>query len=723
MGVVYEAEQTDPVRRRVALKVMRAGLDPGQIVSRFEAERQALAVMSHPGIAKVLDAGTTESGLPYFVMELVKGLPITEYCDTRTLPTRERLELFMSVCQAVQHAHQKGVIHRDLKPSNVLVAEHDGVPEVKIIDFGIAKAIGLQLTEKTLVTELGQTMGTAAYMSPEQAEASGLDVDTRADIYSLGVLLYEILVGQLPVDPATLGVHAFLALLVVRETNPPTPSARLHSLGPRREQIALSRRTSAVHLRRQLRGDLDWIVMKAMEPDRTRRYETASALAADLRHYLAAEPVSARPPSGAYRLGKFVRRHRAGVAAGVVAVLALALGATFATVGMMRATRAQRSATQEAAAARQVTDFLVGLFRVSDPGEARGGSVTARELLDSGAQRVSQQLAGQPALQGRIMHTMGTVYTALGLYAEAGPLLEDALRVREHALGPDDPAVAETLVALGDVARERGDYAAADRYYARALSIRQTALGPDDETVAGTLYSIAVLRFRQGRNAEAESLYTRVLAVDERALASDDTLRARHLMGLAVVYWSQGRYAEVAPLLQRTLDIQERSLGKDHPAVAATLNNLGALYWTEGRYADALPLYERTRAIWERTLGPNHPDVAAVLNNLAETYWKLRRFDEAEPLFRRSLAIKERILLPTHPDIAVTLNSLAGLLRDEGRYREAEPLYRRALAIRTRAFGENSDVAETLRDYAVLLRRTGRAGEAAALEARAARTK
>ena len=722
MGVVYEAEQSEPVRRRVALKVMKPGLDTRQVVSRFEAERQALAVMNHPGIAKILDAGTTDSGLPYFVMELVRGLPLTEYCDARTLSTRERLNLFVAVCQAVQHAHQKGVIHRDLKPSNVLVAEHDGAAEPKIIDFGIAKAVGLRLTERTLVTELGQTVGTAAYMSPEQAEASGLDVDTRTDIYSLGVLLYEVLVGRLPVDPAELGVHAFLALLVVHETNPPTPSARLLTLGTQKERVALSRRTDLIHLRREVRGDLDWIAMKAMEPDRTRRYETANALALDLQHYLVHEPVAARPPSAAYRFAKFARRHRAGVVAGAVVAGAVATGAVLTTVGMVRATRAERHAVQEAAAAKQVTDFLVDLFRVSDPGEARGNAVTAREILDTGAQRVSRRLADQPLLQGRIMHTMGTVYEALGLYESARPLLEEALRVRERELGPADTAVAETLDALADVARGKGDFAEAERYYQRALAIREAALGPDDAEVAASLAALAVLRFKQGRDAEAESLYTRVLAIDARALGGDDPRWARHLMGVAVVYWSEERYKDVEPLLQRALAIQERALGPDHPDVAATLNNLGALYWTEGRYADARPLYERTHHILERALGPNHPDVAAVLNNLAETDWKLQRYAEAEPLFRRSLAIKEQVLAPTHADIAVTLNGLAGLLRDQGRFAEAEPLYRRALAIRERAFGpDNSSVGETLRDYAELLRRAGRTREAAALKARAAR--
>src|SRR5918911_1521336 len=282
MAVVYEAEQTEPVRRRVALNVMKLGMDTKEVIARFEAERQALAVMTHQSIAKVLDAGASEGGRPYFVMELVQGVPITDYCDGRQLSVRERLELFIPVCQAVQHAHQKGVIHRDLKPSNVLVTEVDGKPLPKVIDFGIAKATGQHLTEKTLVTAYGQAMGTPGYMSPEQAEMSGLDIDTRADIYSLGVMLYELLVGRLPEDPLELGLQGFMARLAMRETDPPTPSTKLHSLKREQKALATLRHTDPGSLERTLRGDLDRIVMKAIDKDRNQRYETANGLALDL---------------------------------------------------------------------------------------------------------------------------------------------------------------------------------------------------------------------------------------------------------------------------------------------------------------------------------------------------------------------------------------------------------------------------------------------------------
>jgi eukaryotic-like serine/threonine-protein kinase len=718
MGIVYEAEEVGPVRRRVALKVIRAGLASKDVLARFDAERQALAVMNHPGIAKVLQAGETELGQPYFAMELVNGVPITEYSDSRMLTVKQRVELFIAVCLAVQHAHMKGVIHRDIKPSNVLVAEHDGGPQPKIIDFGVAKALGHQLTEKTLVTQWGQTIGTAAYMPPEQADSSGIDVDTRADIYSMGVMLYEILTGRLPVEGKSSAMHVFLARLATGEAKVPSPSERVQALGAERGALANVRRADPQELWRELRGDLDCIVMKAMDPDRARRYETANGLANDLRRYLAHEPIAARPASARYRIGKFVRRHRVGVLAASAMIAAVLASSVLAMTGMVRATRAERRAQQEASAANAVTDFLVDLFRGSDPFAGRGSTVTAREILDRGTERITRELTAQPLLQGRIMHTMGTVNQALGLFDPAAKLLGDALAVRERELGPNDPSVAETLHALGSTAGDKGDFDAADSYYRRALAIRERVLGREHSDVAETLSGLAALRFRQGRNAEAESLYTRVLNINTRSSNPNDRRHALDLMGLAIAYWAQKRYAEAEPLMREALAIQERTYGNDHPLVAATMNNLGAVYWMLERYGEALPLYERTRVILERTHGPEHPHVASVLNNLGEVHWKLHRYEDAEPFFRRALRIKEKMLTAGHPTIAVTLNGLANVLRDQRRFAEAEPLYRRALAIREKALGpKDSNVAETRGDLAELLRRTGRAKEAAALGA------
>ncbi len=720
MGTVYEAEETAPVRRRVALKVIRRGLDSAEVVARFDAERRALAVMNHPGIAKVFSAGSTEHAEPYFAMELVHGPPINEFCDFRRLSVRERLELFIDVCGAVQHAHQKGVIHRDLKPSNVLVEDHEGKPQPKVIDFGIAKALGPQ-SEDALLTLGGQTMGTAAYMSPEQAGATGTDVDTRADVYSLGVLLYELLVGLLPLDPAAIGIHVFMARLATADTQAPTPSVRLTTSDQARESVAHLRRTNPSHLFKAVRGDLDWVVMKAIHPQRQHRYESASALAADLRRHLDNQPVIARPPSTRDRLDKFVRRHRAAVVAASLVTLTVVAGTVLSTIGFVRASRAERVAAEEAEAARQVTDFLVDLFRVSDPGESRGNTLTAREILDRGARRVSTELVAQPAMQTRMMQTIGTVHAALGQYEPARALLEEALRTRERTLGPNDPAVGETLNALGDLARARGNYDDADRYFQRALSIREAAYGPEHVTVATTLGMLAALRYRQGRSAEAESLYLRVLPLNQRVRAPNDVRISRDMRGLAAVYWAQKRFAAAESLWKATLALQARTLPHDHPDVGSTLNNLGTVYYSGGRYAEALPYYERALPILESALGPSHPTTASVINNLAEVHWKVGHFVEAESLFHRALALKEQSLAPGNPAIAVTLNGLAGLLRDRGRYAEADPLYRRALSIREKALAPtNPDVAETLRDYAAMLRRAGRTSEAEVLERRAA---
>ena len=722
MGIVYEAEETEALKRRVALKVIRAGLDSREVFARFQLERQALAVMDHPAIAKVLQAGTAESGQPYFAMELVKGLPIVRYCDMRRLSIAERVELFIAVLQGVQHAHQKGVIHRDLKPSNVLVTEQYGAPQPKIIDFGIAKALGAQVTEQTLVTRWGQMIGTAAYMSPEQADSSTVDVDTRSDIYSLGVMLYELLVGRLPFDPDAVGVHAFLARLAAGDTLPPAPSEKLVTLGADQATVAATRRADPAHLRREIRGDLDWIVMKAMEPDRARRYETANAMAVDLRHHLSNEPVTARPPNAAYRMGKFVQRHRIGVATAAIVTAVVILSAVSATVGLLRARRAEARAAREAAAAKQVADFLVDLFTVADPSQRQAGdSLTARQILDRGASRVLAGLSAEPLLKSRLMTTLGSVNEALGRYVPARALLDSALRIRERELGSNDPSVAETLNALGDLARDKGDLDEAERDYRRALAIREASFGHDSIDVATTLAGLAALRWKQGRAAEAESLYVRVLKLDSFVRRADDPRRARDMRGLAAVYLTEKRYAEAEPLSLRTLALQEQSLGPEHPEIAGTLNNLGVAYWSLKRYDEALRYYERARPLVEQTLGPNHPKFAGILNNLGETYWKLGRYAEADSNLRRALEIKQRVLAPADASIAETLNSLAGLDADRGRYEEADALYRRALQIRVQSLDpKHPKVAETLRGWAAMLKRAGQTRRADSLLARAA---
>ena len=722
MGEVYEAEQESPVRRTVALKVLKWGMDTRQFLARFELERQALALMNHPNIAHVFDAGATAEGRPYFVMEYVSGVPINTFCDQHRLVNRDRLALFMQVCAGIQHAHQKGIIHRDIKPGNILVSMQDGRGVPKIIDFGVAKATSHKLTEQTYLTERWQFVGTLEYTSPEQVDLAGLDVDTRADVYSLGVVLYQLLVGTLPFDPGELRRSGYdAARQTIRDKEPPRPSVRFGTLGEHTTIEAERRHTDPRSLVRQLRGDLDWITMRAMEKDRARRYASASELAADIERHLRHEPVLAGPPGALYRARKFVRRHQVGVAAGAAIGLLLVAGIVGTGLGLLHARQAERVARQEAETSRQTLAFLVDLFQVSDPGEARGNTVTARELLDRGAEKIETELAGQPLVRAQLMQTIGEVYRQLGIYEPAEMLLSRSLATWTAATGEDNLDVAENLADLSSVQHARGRYDEARATLERSLSIRRRILGNEAPQVASALNNLANLSLAEGDYAEARRLLAEVLVVREAVLGPDHREVASTMNSLGAVHYRTGDYRAAIGAWERALAIREKELGEDHPLVAMSLNNLAIAHKEIAEYDAARPLLERTVALQEKILGPDHPDLAAALNNLAELLREIREYEAARPLYERALAIAEQAIGPDHPEYARYLKNLAELHRQTGDYQAAQPLFERALAIREAALGpEHLDIAWSLIGLGGLHQDRGRYDEAEAAYRRAA---
>ena len=696
MGVVYLAEQMEPIQRRVALKIIKLGMDTRQVVARFETERQALAVMDHPNIARVFDAGATETGRPYFVMELARGIPITDYCDRHKLSARERLQLFIGVCQAVQHAHQKGIIHRDLKPSNILVVIQDDRAVPKIIDFGIAKATDHRLAQRTLFTEQGQLIGTPEYMSPEQAEMSGLDVDTRTDIYSLGVILYELLAGALPFDAGKLRSAAFGEIQrIIRETDPPKASTRLSTLKETKAEIAEKRGTDPGSLVKLLRGDLDWITMKAMSKDRTRRYSTASELAAEVERYLRYEPVTAGPPSAAYRLRKYVKRHKLGVAAAAAVLLIILVGTAGTTIGFLRAVRAEKKAVEEATTATRVSDFLVDLFKVSDPSEARGNTITAREILDRGAKKVEEELAGQPAIQARLMDTMGQVFQSLGLFDQALPLLKSALEIRRNTQGDRSLDVASSLQSYGYLLIAKGDYAAAEPLLQEALAVRRRLLGNGHADVASSLASLGELNYMKGNFERAEKFFRESLDLRRRTFGREHIEISNILNDLAMTLKAKGDYGEAEPMYRESLAMRQKLLGSDHPAIAQSLNNLGMFLYQmflnkKNDGVEAEKLLRQALEMNRRMLGNEHPEVSTNLNNLALLLREKGDYDQAIALFREVTEIDRKNLGDEHPYVANAMKNLAAALVRKGDYESAQELFRQALGIQRKTFAEQS---------------------------------
>jgi serine/threonine protein kinase/Tfp pilus assembly protein PilF len=713
MGVVFEAEQEEPVRRTVALKLVKWGMDTKEVIARFESERQALALMNHPYIANVLDAGATEQGRLYFAMECVKGVRITDYCDTYRLTISERLELFIRVCEGIQHAHQKGILHRDIKPSNVLVSIQDDRPVPKIIDFGLAKAVSQRLTEKTIYTELGQLVGTPEYMSPEQAQMTNLDVDTRTDVYSLGVMLYELLVGARPFEEKALRQAGFFEITRrIREEDPPRPSARLSSLGQTSTTTAKNRRVELPALEKQLRGDLDWVTMKALEKDRTRRYGSAGELAMDVQRYLSNQPVEARPPSLAYTVGKFVRRNRVVVAAACLVLTALLVGLAAAAAGFIRA-RHERDLAQKARhESEAVTGFLAGMLAAADPSEL-GKDVTVRQVLDQAASSLGEEFADQPLIEARLRATIGETYEALGLYNEAEPHLQRALSIQTELRQEERPEGVRAIHDLALLYRKQGRLEEAEPLSVEALERARAALGEEHPQTLAAMHSLASLYQEQGRQEEAEALYLETLQLRRRVLGEehDDTLSTKNNLGW--FYKELGRFDEAEALLAENLEVHRRVLGEEHPDTPIAMNNLASLYSTSGRYPEAEELYIEALELFRRHLGEDHPHTLANLNNLAGLYSDQGRYEEAGRMLTAALEIQRCTLGEEHSDTLTSLVNLAVLNGRQGRLDEAELLLAEALAVRRDVLGaEHPDTLYTMSILAAMLSRAGKFREA-----------
>jgi serine/threonine protein kinase/tetratricopeptide (TPR) repeat protein len=707
-GVVFLAEQQHPVRRKVALKVIKPGMDTRQVIARFEAERQALALMDHANIAHVLDGGETASGRPYFVMELVRGVPVTEYCDQNHLPVSQRLELFLTICQAVQHAHQKGIIHRDLKPSNALVTLHDGTPVVKVIDFGIAKATGQKLTEKTLLTNFAHMVGTPLYMSPEQAEMSGLDIDTRTDIYALGVLLYELLTGAAPFDRERLRTVAFDELRrIIREEEPAKPSARISTLGVAAATVTANRQTDPERLRRLLGGELDWIVMKCLEKDRTRRYATANGLARDIQRYLRDEPVEAGPPSAVYKLRKFLVRNKKPVVTAALVLLALVGGIAGTTWGLLRAENARRDVQKRLAQVEKATEILASVFRDLDPQGAEKEAATLHDLLGlrlgEAARQLEGEAVGDPLVVARLQHALGVSLRELSYLRQAEEVLAKTCQTREQLLGADDLLTAATKQDLAMLYRTYGKYAQAERLYKEVLAVRTAQLGNHHRDTLATQHHLAILYYSQGNFAVAETLHEEVLAARTAELGAQDpdTLASQHWLGL--LYRSQSKDAEAEALYNEVLAVRKAQLGAENLATIDIKEELAELYRDNRKYAEAEKLLKEVLAVRTLKLGAYHLETLDTRYHLAVLYQSQGKFDLAEAIHKEVLALRTAKLGADHPVTLRSQHHLAALYGDQGRYALAETTYKEMLALRTAKLGaDHPDTLNTMVNLARL---------------------
>ena len=716
MGEVWLAKQTTPIRRLVALKLIKAGMDTREVIARFGAERQALALMDHEAVARVHDAGATAEGRPYFVMEHVDGLPITRFCDEQRLDLRRRLELFIRVCEGVQHAHQKAVLHRDLKPSNILVAVQDNRYLPKIIDFGVAKASGPRLTDQTFMTEHGLLIGTPEYMSPEQAGLTGQDVDTRTDVYSLGAVLYELLVGVRPLNADSLRTAGPEEIRrYIREEDPSRPSTRVESLGDSAGDSAGRRRTVPEGLRRQLRGELDWITMKALEKERDRRYESAAALADDVRRYLEHEPVVAGPPGRVYRMRKFVRRHRLAVTAVASLILFLTVLTVSVSLQSVRIARARDRADREKEKTQAINTFLLTTLGSANPVAGIGREVTLLDALDAAHDRVADSFADDPEIRAAVLSSIGNTYRKLGRLDRAESLLRESLALRRSVHGELHVEVVESLHDLAALLKYTGDLDEATRLLRQSLATRRILFGESHPRVGNAMLELGKTLRASGHYEESEQLLRESLAILRAELGELHESVADSMDSLAGTLQAQGNYEETESLQRDALAMRKQLFGTEHPDISDSLNNLGRLLLQLGRLEEAEPLLREVVELDRKLLGEQHHYTAGSTAGLAGVLQGLGRLDEAEELFRRSLAIRRNVLGPDNPEVAIGLTELGRLLIERGQYDAAEGSLLEAAAIREKSLAPSHPlVADSKAEMGWLRLAQGNPDEAAA---------
>jgi tetratricopeptide (TPR) repeat protein/tRNA A-37 threonylcarbamoyl transferase component Bud32 len=713
MGSVYLAEQLQPVKRQVALKLIKPGMDSRTVLARFDSERQALALMDHPNIARVLDAGVTDAGRPFFIMDLVKGIPLTDYCDQHRLGVPERLALFRQICSAVQHAHQKGIIHRDLKPSNILVESHDGHPVPKVIDFGLAKATsGLQLTEQSLFTAFGTVAGTPLYMAPEQASFNALDVDTRADIYALGVILYELLTGSTPIRRETIQRAALDEVLrVIREVEPPTPSSRI-STSEALPAIAATRQTEPARLGRFVRGDLDWIVMKALAKERQRRYESAIALAQDLERFEHHEPVSAGPPTATYRLRKFVRRNRAQVLAATLTLLALVMGVVGTTIGLLKARRQEGIAVAEAREKEQArqaealqrknadeqrrqaekrltqiekaNEILGSIFKDLQPGiweqENKPLSALLGQRLDQAAAQVEGEAIGDPLTVARTQMTLGRSLRGLGYPEKAIALLTKARATFFARLGSDHTDTLMSMYSLALAYQQAGKYDRALPLFEETLALRKAKLGPDHPDTFQARYYLAGIYEKTGQYDRAIPLREEAVELWKAKLGPNHPSTLIAMNNLAYGYRIAGKPDRALPLFEDALE-KAQNIGA-HRATILTMNNIAYCYQHAGQNDRGLPLVEKAMALSQSKFGPDHSETLGQMGILASFYQEAGKFDRALSLLKEILEVRKAKVGPDHPNTLASMNDLARGYQAAGQLGLALPLFEETLTLR-----------------------------------------